>query len=84
MKIIGINPITEQERARLERPVSTQRWYDRATRSWVVQSLNEDGDQVGDATYVHGRGEAIIDESHRRDEIVRIARAQAALTVKEN
>lgn len=26
-------------------------WYDRGTQSWVVQSLNADGDQVGDADY---------------------------------
>ena len=33
-------------------------WYDRYTRSWVVQSLDWEGNQIGDATYVYTRKEA--------------------------
>lgn len=30
-------------------------WYDRHSRSWVIQKLNKDGYQVGDADYTGTR-----------------------------
>lgn len=33
-------------------------WYDRHTRLWVIQMLNKDGYQIGDAEYVYGKQEA--------------------------
>lgn len=38
--------------------VSTDRWYDRQTRSWVVQALDISGNQVGSAHYVYSKREA--------------------------
>ena len=26
-------------------------WYDRSTKSWIVQTLDQDGNQIGDADY---------------------------------
>lgn len=34
-------------------------WYDRHTRSWVVQQKDENGNQVGQADYVYTRDEAL-------------------------
>lgn len=36
-----------------------ERWYDRATRSWVCQLLDDDGNQLGSAIYVHGKADAL-------------------------
>lgn len=33
-------------------------WYDRHERLWVLQKLNKDGYQVGDAMYVYGKKDA--------------------------
>jgi hypothetical protein len=33
-------------------------WYNRAERSWVVQSFDSEGNQIGDAAYVYTRQEA--------------------------
>lgn len=35
------------------------RWYDRQTKSWVVQRKDAEGNQVGEADYVYSREEAI-------------------------
>ena len=43
---------------RRETVVYVKRWYDRATKSWVVQRCNVDHDQVGDADYVYTKREA--------------------------
>ena len=45
-------------------------WYDRYTRSWVVQTF-KNGNQVGEATYVYSKGEAEKDKSYREDQIKR-------------
>ena len=34
-------------------------WYDRHTRLWVVQKLNKDGFQIGDAEIVYGKAMAM-------------------------
>lgn len=70
MRIVGYTPETEEERRARERPVSTDRWYDRhGTRCWIVQSLNAAGSQVGDATYVHAKDDAIRDQKWREEQI---------------
>jgi len=39
--------------------VTVEKWFDRwGTRSWVVQRKDAEGNQVGDADYVHTREEA--------------------------
>jgi hypothetical protein len=35
-----------------------EKWYDRNTRSWVVVTKDDKGNQVGDATYVYSKPEA--------------------------
>ena len=42
-----------------ETVVTVDAWYDRHTRLWVVQKLNKDGYQVGDADYVYGKADAM-------------------------
>ena len=34
-------------------------WYDPHTKLWVIQKLNKEGFQVGDATIVHGKKDAM-------------------------
>jgi hypothetical protein len=50
-------------------PTKIERWYDRHTRCWVVMTTNIAGDQLGDATYVHSKREALLDERRRLDDI---------------
>ena len=33
-------------------------WYDRHTRLWVLQKMNKEGFQIGDAYYIYGKKEA--------------------------
>lgn len=42
-----------------ENVVSIDTWYDRYTKLWVIQKLNKDGYQVGDADYVYGKQTAM-------------------------
>jgi len=35
-------------------------WYDRYTKSWVVQVKDENDNQIGTADYVYSRKEAVI------------------------
>ena len=42
-----------------EKVVSIDTWYDRYTKLWVIQKLNKDGYQVGDADYVYGKQAAM-------------------------
>lgn len=35
-------------------------WYDRYTKSWVVQRKDSFGNQVGDADYVYSKREALL------------------------
>lgn len=35
-------------------------WYNRSARSWVVQRMDPDGNQVGDADYVYTKREALL------------------------
>ena len=34
-------------------------WYDKNTKSWVVQRKNNRGDQIGNADYVYSKEEAL-------------------------
>jgi hypothetical protein len=36
-------------------------WYDRASKNWVTQAADEDGNQVGDAAYSGQRKGRIFD-----------------------
>jgi hypothetical protein len=37
-------------------------WYDRRTRSWIIQRLDANGNQLGDATYIgSGRDDAMAE-----------------------
>lgn len=46
--------------------VEIEAWYDRMTTSWVIQSKNAAGYQVGDATYVGHKIDAVHDVRVRR------------------
>lgn len=39
-------------------PVDVVKWYDRHTRSYCIQIVNAEGDQIGDAQYVGNAAEA--------------------------
>lgn len=38
--------------------LTVEKWYDRTSRNWVVQTKDERGNQIGDADYVYTRREA--------------------------
>ncbi len=46
-----------------------EKWYDRYTRSWVVQVKDKNGYQVGNAVYVYSKREAVIEEDRLNKEI---------------
>ncbi len=35
-----------------------ERWYDRSSKNWIVQLLDPEGNQVGNAIYVYSKKEA--------------------------
>lgn len=49
--------------------VTVDRWYDRHSRSWVVQKKDADGNQIGNAEYVGSRREADLIWKQWREEI---------------
>lgn len=49
-----------------ETVATVEKWYDPAVRSWVVQSKDAEGNQVGNATFVYTRREAEEEERVRR------------------
>ena len=51
-----------------EAVASVDAWYDRHTRLWVIQLLNKDGYQVGDAKYVYGKADAMLTTSMLMEE----------------
>lgn len=55
MKFIGLN---NKEPEGLYVPHSVTKWYNRQQRSWVVQVLDKYENQIGEASYVHSKGEA--------------------------
>lgn len=34
-------------------------WYDKHTKLWVLQKMNKDGYQIGDAYYIYGKKTAM-------------------------
>jgi hypothetical protein len=42
-----------------EKIVSIDKWYDRHTKLWIIQCLNKDGYQVGNAFYSPRKGAEI-------------------------
>jgi hypothetical protein len=49
--------------------VRAERWYDRHTRSWVVQALDADGNQIGSAVYSGTKVGAIAAEKTIVDDV---------------
>lgn len=49
-------------------------WYDRHTRSWVVQLKDREGNQIGEAEYVGNKRD--------RDRVVEMMQAQAGAEIK--
>lgn len=50
-----------------------EKWYDHYTRSWVIQTKDEKGNQIGEATYVATKPEAEREMKVRKREITRQA-----------
>lgn len=40
-------------------PSKVDMWYFKPQRSWIVQLKDEEGNQIGDAVYVHYKKEAL-------------------------
>lgn len=59
----------EAEQAAAEIIATVEMWYDRCTRSWVIQRRNAAGDQVGNADYVGTKAGAIHVRDQRRREV---------------
>lgn len=51
--------------------VKTDRWYDRHSRSWVVQAKDALDNQVGEAIYVYTKREAVAEERQMKLDIER-------------
>jgi len=41
------------------KPFSIDIWYFRSEKSWVIRIKDEEGNQIGDAVYVHSKPEAL-------------------------
>lgn len=46
-------------------------WYDKNTKSWVVQRKDNRGDQIGNADYVYSKKEALDLVKHYNEEFDR-------------
>lgn len=62
MKLVGIDYDNSEQR-----PVKVERWYDRRSRNWIVQLLDEDGNQIGDAYYCYTKKEASDEEKRLKE-----------------
>jgi len=51
-----------------EKPAKIEKWYDRKTRSWVIELQNKEGFQLGNAEYVATKPEAIAEENRLKKE----------------
>ncbi len=49
--------------------MKVERWYDRNTRSWVIQLLDDQGNQVGNAVYVGNKHDALYEENLMKKEL---------------
>jgi len=48
---------------------TVEMWFDRYTRSWVVQRRNSEGDQVGSADYTGTKAGAVLVRNARMTEV---------------
>lgn len=55
MDVIHLNGIGNDWEPFDEKVVEIFTWYDRRSRNWIIQLLNKDRYQVGDAIYVGDR-----------------------------
>lgn len=53
IKIIGFD-YEEKER----KPAAIEMWYDRSRREWVLYPVDEEGNQLEEASYAFGKAEA--------------------------
>lgn len=51
-----------------EKVVKIDAWYDKHTRLWVIQKLNKEGYQIGDALYIYGKASAMIEKKNLEEE----------------
>ncbi len=52
-----------------------EKWYDKYTKSWVVQKLDSEGNQVGRADYVYTKREASnLTKEYKQDIKLKIRR----------
>jgi hypothetical protein len=51
--------------------IKTELWYDKHTRSWVVQAMDAEDNQIGKAIYVYSKREAIAEEEIMKLEIAK-------------
>jgi len=49
-----------------------QYYYDRITRSWIIQLCNKDGDQIGDARYIAKKKNALNEIKELKQEYPKI------------
>jgi len=62
VKIIDYNPLYKDPI-----PTKVDSWYDRRTRSWIVQLMDEEGNQIGDAYYTGIKEDAIREEKELKE-----------------
>lgn len=65
IRIEGWNPEDAQE----SKATHVDAWYDRHTRLWVVQMLDDNGYQVGDAEYVYGKAAAMAVKAEKENSL---------------
>lgn len=53
---------------------TVERWYDNRSKNWVVQTKDSEGNQVGDATYVGSKDEAIAAEKRHKEDVQTIGK----------
>lgn len=63
MKIIGWNGKSKESK-----PHHVDMWYDRHTRCWVVQLLDDEDNQIGTAVYVYSKREAADEKKYLEKE----------------
>ena len=57
--IIKIEDWNSEENQFDETVANIDAWYDKHTKLWIIQLLNKDGFQIGDAIYVYGKKAAM-------------------------
>lgn len=62
MKLIGIDCDSSEQQ-----PAKVERWYDQRSRNWIVQLLDENGNQIGDAFYCYTKKEACDEEKRLKE-----------------